>query len=34
MKLCQNKENEALRLAHEIAKHSLEAFTLATDYHN
>lgn len=32
--LCRNRENEALKLAHESAKQSLEAFALATGCHN
>lgn len=32
--LCKNSENEPLRLAHESAKRSLEAFALATSCHN
>lgn len=32
--VCRNKENEALRLAHENAKQSLEAFALATGCHS
>lgn len=32
--LCNDSENEALRLAHENAKRSLEAFALATGCHN
>ena len=32
--LCKNKENEALKTAHENAKQSLKAFALATGCHN
>lgn len=32
--LCQNKESEPLKTAHESAKRSLEAFALATGCHN
>lgn len=32
--LCNDKENESLKTAHENAKQSLEAFALATGCHN
>lgn len=32
--LCRNKNNNTLKIAHESAKQSLEAFALATDCHN
>lgn len=32
--LCNDKENEPLRIAHENARQSLEAFALATGCHN
>ena len=32
--LCNDKENEPLRIAHESAKESLKAFALATGCHN
>ncbi len=32
--LCRDKENEALKAAHESARQSLETFALATGCHN
>lgn len=32
--LCRNKDNNTLKVAHESAKQSLEAFALATGCHN
>lgn len=32
--LCQNKNNNTLRIAHESARQSLKAFALATGCHN
>lgn len=32
--LCQNRNNNTLKMAHESAKQSLEAFALATGCHN
>ena len=32
--LCNDEENEPLRIAHESAKQSLETFALATGCHN